>query len=143
MSPRINDQETVVVSKLAEIKRFDFVYFTAPTTGIKMTRRVIGLPGETISYKENVLYVDGKEVVERFLDVSNRTDGDQNWTEDFDLTEILPAGITQIPEGYYFVLGDNRPYATDSRIFGLVSQDDIVGKVTMRLFPLRSMGRFI
>lgn len=143
MSPRINDQEVVVVNKLSDFERFDFIYFTAPTTGTEMVRRVIGMPGEEIFYRDEILYVNDREVPERFLDLSTYLAGGQVWTEDFNVSELLGAGLTRIPEGYYFVLGENRPYAADSRLFGLVPEENIVGKVTMRLLPLRSMSRFI
>lgn len=64
----------------------------------------------------------------------------KNYTEDFIVHEL--ASTTIIPEGYYFVLGDNRPYATDSRVYGLVSAENMIGKVTVRILPFTSIKAF-
>ncbi len=88
-----------------------------------MVKRVIGLPGEHIEYKDNKLYVNGSLVLENNISVE---------TKDFKLEDI---GYETIPKDMYFVLGDNRNNSSDSREFGLVKKDEIIGKIVMRLYP--------
>ena len=94
-----------------------------------MIKRVVGLPGETIEYKDNFLYVNGEKYKEKFL-------GDEVITEDFSLKEL---GYDKIPKGYYLVLGDNRENSKDSRSFGLVKEKDIVGLAWIRLYPFNKI----
>ena len=108
--------------KISDIERFDVVSFYYDETKY-LIKRVIGLPGEHIAYKNNQLYVNG-EYVEEHRDFV---------TEDFDLTEL---GYDVIPEGYYFVLGDNRENSMDSREIGLVKKDDIIGEAIARIWPI-------
>ena len=89
----------------------------------KLVKRVIGLPGEHIKYVDGVLYVNDQEVFDEYA----------YKTADFDLINL---GYDVIPEGYYFVLGDNRTRSSDSRMIGLIKQDKIGGSVTFRLWPL-------
>ena len=91
-----------------------------------MIKRVIGLPGEHIEYKDDTLYVNGEVIVENFSKNGN--------TDDFEIVENLNEQT--IPKNHYFVVGDNRINSEDSRIFGFVSKDEIVGKVGFRIWPL-------
>lgn len=143
MSPSLNDSEWVLVNKQATIKRFDFVYLRQPNSDRKIVSRVIGLPEETITYQEGILYVDNQEVSERFFSSIKQQQSDVPKTEDFDLSTISGSEAGRIPAGYYFVLGDNRPYATDSRYFGLVPEKELIGKVTTRILPLHNIRNFI
>ena len=95
----------------------------------EIIKRIIGLPGEHISYKNNKLYVNDKIVHENYLFRD---------TNDFNLEEICTCSI--IPEGKYLVLGDNRPISKDSTEFGLIDEEDIVGKAIFRIWPLTKIG---
>lgn len=110
--------------------RFDVVVFRYGND--RLIKRVIGLPGETIEYSGNKLYVNGKYVKEPFL---------KNNQETFDF-KLRKLGIIEIPDDYYFVLGDNRTNSTDSRIIGPVSKDDIQGKTDLVIFPFNKIGLF-
>lgn len=131
MKPNLNDGEMLLERKIGynenTIKRFDIV--VVMTTDGEIIKRIIGLPGEHISYKNNKLYVNDKLVEENF----KFRDAD-----DFNLEEI--CSCSKIPEGKYLVLGDNRPISKDSRIIGLVDIDDIKGKATYRLWPISKFG---
>lgn len=141
MTPTLNDQDQLFVYKWGKIKRFSLVALTPSSSRPAVTRRVIGLPGETIRYEKGQLYVNEEEVVERFFSSLVQEGIDEPLTEDFTLSQ-LSSDLKVIPEGSYLVLGDNRPYASDSRSFGLVKEDQIVGVVTARVFPLHSLRQF-
>ncbi|WP_340689565.1 signal peptidase I [Enterococcus plantarum] len=136
------DQDRVFVNKLSKVKRFSLVYYRDATSKELAVRRIIGLPEERFYYKEDQLFVEDKRIPERFLvEVLNkRGKGNAEFTEDFTLQEITKD--QQIPKGKYFVLGDNRPYATDSRDFGYIDEKDIIGVVKMKVMPFHQMQAF-
>ena len=109
------------------LERFDIVVINSNKE--KIIKRVIGLPGETVEYKDNKLYINDKEVVENF----NHED-----TKDFKLSDI---DVTEIPENYYFVVGDNRGNSKDSRSIGLISSKQIMGKTSFVLYPFNRIGK--
>lgn len=108
------------------LKRFDIVVIKYQDEHI--IKRVIGLPGEKVEYKDNKLYVNGK-LTSDMIDVE---------TTDFSTYDLTENGV--IPDGKYFVLGDNRTNSTDSRIIGLIDKDDIMGKTNLILFPFKHFG---
>lgn len=142
MTPTLNDGERLFVSKRANIKRFDLIYFKNPVTNQLMIRRVIALPGEEISYEEDQLMINQKLVVERFLsnELKEAKAQERLLTENFSLGSLTDSRA--LPESTYFVLGDNRHYAADSRQFGWVDEETILGVVKSRIFPLHSMTQF-
>jgi signal peptidase I len=85
---------------------------------------VIGLPGDEIYYKDDQLYVNNKAVNEPFLPLKDNSNVTK-LTGNFTLEEI--TNDTKIPKGYIFVIGDNRLQSRDSRHFGLVKMDDVIG----------------
>ena len=124
MLPTLEDKDIMILNEVSYrtqgLKRFDIVVLDYK--GEKLIKRVIGLPGEKIEYKDNKLYVNGKVVKEDFSHAD---------TEDFD--EI------KVEKDRYFVLGDNRVNSTDSRIIGTVSIKDIRGTTKLTIYPF---GRF-
>lgn len=127
MYPNLVNNQVLLLKKYDKsIKRFDVVVINYNKE--RLVKRVIGLPGETIEYKDSKLYVNGKMIEEDMIDVK---------TADFRLDYI---GYETIPEGYYFVVGDNRGNSKDSRIIGLVSKKDIVGVTNFSLFPFNKFG---
>ena len=131
MKPNLHNNEVLLVKKIgynsSTIERFDIIIIKEEKEEI--IKRVIGMPGEHISYKNNKLYVDDKLVNENFKFYD---------TKDFNLEEI--CNCTTIPKGKYLVLGDNRPISKDSRIIGLIDEKDIVGKTVYRIWPISKFG---
>ncbi|MGG5341111.1 signal peptidase I [Enterococcus sp. AZ192] len=142
MTATLNDGDRLFVRKHAQIKRFDLIYFKNPVNDQLMIRRVIGLPGEEITYEEDQLMIDQKFVVERFLvNEQNEAKAEERLlTENFSLASL--TGSRALPKGSYFVLGDNRHYAADSRQFGWIDEENIIGVVKTRLLPLHNMTQF-
>ena len=134
MESKYKDQDIVILNKLHyrffKIKRFDVV--SLKYDGSKyLIKRVIGLPGDNIEYKNNKLFINGKKIEEYFLDKETNT-------EDFSLTTL---GYEKIPKDMYLVLGDNRENSLDSREIGLVKRKDILGKIKLRIWPINKFGR--
>ena len=118
-----------ILFKFRDIKRCDVVSFEYDSKNL--VKRVIGLPGEYIEYKDNYLYINGQRYVEDYLDKDVKT-------KDFKL-EDLEGNYTKIPDDMYLVLGDNRSDSMDSREFGLINKKDIKGKVSIRIWPLNEI----
>lgn len=139
MLPMIkNNRRVLVLKESKEIRRFDIVAFK--NGSVLEFRRVIGLPGETIRFTEDNLYVDDQLTEEKFifpkLDEYNKKG--EVFTQS--MQEENGFQVNNIPEKYYLLLGDNRPNSTDSRHYGLVEKDKIKGKVTYLLHPLEKIN---
>ena len=121
----------VLDMKLNGPERFDVVILHYPERSEQFVKRVIGLPGDTLEVREGVLYVNGEAVEEAFLaqDRIARFSKSAN--------NIAP---TVVPEGQYFVMGDNRDNSNDSRNVGFITEDMFVGKVRYIIWPLDRIG---
>ncbi|WP_088042482.1 signal peptidase I [Bacillus sp. EAC] len=141
MMPTLKDGNLLVINKfgyqLGEIKRFDVIVFHANKEE-DYVKRVIGLSGDTIEYKNDHLYINNKKMSEPYLNEYKSILKGVPFTGDFSLNEI--TGKTRVPSGYVFVEGDNRPKSYDSRLFGFVKVDKIVGKVDLLYWPLSNMN---
>ncbi len=128
MYPTLKSDEILILNKVSKnkLKRFDIVVIKYNSETI--IKRIIGLPGEKIEYIDNVLYVNGEIVDEPF---------EHEDTNDFSLSEISSESV---PEDSYFVVGDNRGISMDSRIIGFIDKKDILGKASLRLFPINKLG---
>lgn len=131
----LNDGDVLILNKLkyrlGEIERGDIISLKYTDTKY-LIKRVIGLPGDSISIKNNKIYINGELYVEDYLEEDLVYD-------DFELSSL---GYEEIPEGMYFVLGDNRENSLDSREIGLVKEEDIIGKVSLRIWPLNKLAVF-
>jgi len=129
MQPTYEEGRLLSINKLSlyfsSLKRFDVVVFQLPNSDDIYVKRVIGLPGDELHYKDDQLYVNGKAVNEPFLSPEDIDVTKQ--TGNFTLEDIIDKGT--IPKGYIFVIGDNRIKSRDSRHFGLVKMDDVIGIV--------------
>lgn len=142
MLPTLHDRDQMIVNKfdyhIHDPKRFDIVVFHASDKK-DFIKRVIGLPGEHVAVKDNVLYINGKAIDEPFLeDRKANLQPYETLTEDFTLEE-LPGGYDKIPEGHILVLGDNRDNSVDSRILGVIPMEQVVGKTSLIYWPFNRM----
>lgn len=140
MVPTLRNEDVVIIQKTQQLKRFDLVLFKRGDD--TQVRRAIGLPGEMIQYKEDILYVDGQKVDEKFIidEINESQQAGKSFTDDFSIADMISRQT--IPEGKYLLLGDNRPYATDSRHYGLIDKEMIVGVVIMRILPLEHLQAY-
>ncbi len=124
MDPTLHDSDIMLLDEVSyrfsDIERFDIVVVKRGDEFL--IKRVIGLPGEEVKYYNNKLYINGKRVKEPY-----------NREETFDFTAT-------VFDGEYYIMGDNRDDSTDSRIFGAVSKDDIIGKTSLTIFPFSRFG---
>ena len=138
MLPTLHDRDQMIVNKFSyyfnDPERFDIVVFHASSQK-DFIKRVIGLPGEHVAVIDDVLHINGEPVAQDFLPVSeNDANTFDSVRNDFALEEI-PGNYDVIPEGHVLVLGDNRGNSTDSRMIGLISTDQIVGKASLIYWP--------
>lgn len=141
MDPTLKDGDEVIVISLAKVSRGKVVIVKADARynklhgdiadGDLLVKRVIAGPGDSFYFKNGILYLNGKRVEEDYLPEGARTD-------DFSLDERVrnarcePGKGCYIPEGYYFVMGDNRQNSFDSRDMGLIHKSQIMGVVKYR-----------
>lgn len=128
MNDTLHDGDILLLDKYDnKYERFEIVVFNY--NGERLIKRIIGLPGEVVSYKNNKLYINGNEIEDNY---------GLGYTEDFELKNL---NLTKIPDNEYLVMGDNRNDSLDSRYFGTISKDKILGSVKYRLFPFNKFGK--
>ena len=127
MVPTLEVWDRVLINKLAydlnEPERGDIVLFRSPEGGEDpLMKRVVGLPGDTIEVRHDRLYVSGKLQREPYVNDEYR--------------ELqAPYGPQQVPPDHVFVMGDNRGDSQDSRVFGAVLQENLIGEALFRFWP--------
>ncbi len=131
MEPNFVEGQFVLVSKLAyrlgQPERGDVLVFHNPgNTSEDYIKRIIGLPGDTLEVQNATVYVNGQALVEDFP---------HNPISPGDYMPPVVVGDNQL-----FVMGDNRPNSSDSRVFGPISQDLVVGQAWLRIWPLNKFG---
>ena len=129
MEPNLHDSQRLIIEKISyrfhPPRRGDIVVLRRPNKSPEpLIKRVIGLPGETVEIKEGRVYINGEPLDEPYL--NQATLGDMM--------------LQLVPEEHVFVLGDNRRASNDSRSFGMVPLDDIIGRAWIRYWPLSEAG---
>jgi signal peptidase I len=126
MNPTFEDGDFIILNKLdSSYERFDVVVVDEDYAGKGLIKRVIGVGGDTVMCKNNQVFVNGDLLSQDFL-------SDGAYTNDF--AEVI------VPDGYYFVLGDNRQNSLDSRDYGVIESAYIDGKVNIILYPFDRFG---
>lgn len=140
MMPTLHNGDRMIVNKLSysvgEPDRFDIIVFHAPEQK-DYIKRVIGLPGDTIEYKDDVLYINGKAYDEPYLEEYKEQIENGLLTEDFILEEKI--GQETVPENTLFVMGDNRRFSKDSRHIGVVNIDEVIGSTNIIYWPIKDI----
>lgn len=137
MYPRFQTNDFLIVDKVSyhlhTPERGDIIVFTPPIDATThYVKRVIGLPGDTVRFQDgkviivNSTHPQGATLTEPYISAGNTT--------------TLPAGTNKteytVPANEYFVLGDNRRASSDSREWGLLPKENIIGRVVLQVFPL-------
>ena len=137
MYPTLHNGDRMVLSKVGDIHRFDVVILKAPDENVEYIKRVIGMPGDTIEMKSGVLYINGKKVDQPFINTEALVK-QTVFMDDFTLESL--TGESKVPEGKYFVLGDNRGVSKDSRMIGFIDRSAIEGKAVFTIWPFGRIG---
>jgi len=141
MFPNFEDGDYLLTDKvsyaLGNPERGDVVVFHAPPsancpqgTGCDFIKRVIGIPGDTVEIRRGAVYLNGELFEDSFI------------PEDY-ITRAgnyMMGGSVIVPEGWYFVMGDNRSHSSDSRVWGPVPKNLIVGRGLLRYWPFKKFG---
>lgn len=140
MMPEVSNDDVLLIAK-QEPKRFELIYLKTPhKANERSVRRVIGVPGDEIYYRDDQLFVNGQGKSKRYLNSRKAELVEGYLTPDFTLEEL--TGKSRVPSGHYFVLGDNRQAATDSREYQFVKQLEVIGVVTTRIYPLDTIKHY-
>lgn len=136
MVPNFHEGDYLIIDEISyrfsSPQRGDVIVFKYPKNpSYKFIKRVIGLPGETVEIKDNQITIYDKDnqpqlIKESYIPEANKTYGDM---------KVLLTG------DQYFVLGDNRSYSSDSRDWGPLPKENIIGKVFLRLFPFAAVSK--
>ena len=124
--------------RFSDPERQQIVVFHPPFAGPVLIKRIIGMPGDTVSLRDGAVYINGKQLDEPYV---RRIDGEAVPSEPFD--NGLPWSLQKpykVPAGNYFVMGDNRIDSGDSREFGPVPRSQLVGKAFARYWPPSRIG---
>jgi signal peptidase I len=137
MYPQFHDKDYLLVDKLSyrlhEPERGDIIVFKYPKDpSVNYVKRIIGLPGETIRIEDSKVVVinekhpQGIAISEPYVPSTNKT------------LSVSPSGKAEfiVPAGSYFVLGDNRMGSSDSREWGEMPKEDLIGRVLVQAYPL-------
>jgi signal peptidase I len=127
MKPTLQDGEYVLVNKLAyrfgEPQRGDIIVFRPVNPGEELIKRVIGLPGDTVDIQDGRVLVNGQEISEPYIAAPPKDGG--KW---------------DVPQGYLFVMGDNRNNSSDSRAIGPIPLENVIGKSVLIYWPPPEWG---
>ncbi len=136
MVPTFHNSDYILTDKLSYQlglpKYGDIVVFKNPRDESQdFIKRIIGTPGDTVMLQNNVFYVNGTALEEKYLPINTVTRGGRFLSE---------GNSKTIEENHYFVVGDNREHSSDSREWGTIAKQEIIGKVFFRYWPPNAFG---
>lgn len=131
--------DRIIANRLSYVfgnpQRGQIVVFKAPASasacggrdgGTTFVKRLIGLPGDVVSERDGVVYIDGKKLDEPYIDPNMR--------------DTFTKSYGRVPPGHYFFMGDNRAFSCDSRTWGTVPRSSLIGRVVFTYFPFDRLG---
>lgn len=162
MDPTLQDKEHLIMLRTTGIERFDIVVVSEKDeTGAEklIVKRIIGMPGDTIRYEKDVLYVNDKQVEEPYLDrykaafEKDKLQSTYSYNVQFQTIALASPAFTvdasgqdsftvEVPEGQYYLLGDDRLVSKDSRSVGTFDKSSIKGEVVLRMWPFDRIHLF-
>jgi signal peptidase I len=156
MEPTLLQNDRLFSLQHRRVRRNAIVLLHAPDRPNTMyIKRVVGMPGDTLAVKKDILYVNGHKQAQPYLHsrfvnaalddyakASDRSRSSLRFTADFNIKTLSATRTVRVPAGQYFVMGDNRYVSHDSRAFGFVKQSAIQSVVVMRYWPLKRMHMF-
>ena len=124
------------LKKLGDPQRGDIIVFDSKVAELRLVKRVIGLPGDVVEMRDNVLYINGQALQYNVLEIhQNQIDEREDLLGVAHIVRLNKDGSrlssfekTKVPEGFYLALGDNRDNSSDSRVIGFVPRDEIIGR---------------
>ena len=127
MFPTIENNDKLILAKISSISHFDLIVFSG-TNDKNYIKRVIGLPGDRVEIKNDRLFINGVHLEEGYLDQNRQLAIPLGYT-------VLTSDIEEfeVPEGMYYVLGDNRIHSVDSRVLGFIAKEQVLGEAKLRL----------
>lgn len=130
MEPTLKPGDRIIVNKItyrfSQPRRGDIMVFKYPRDPSRdFIKRIVGLPGETLEIKDSVVYINNKKIPQPYLPPG---------------LQFGSFGPVNIPEGSYFMMGDNRNNSEDSRVWGTLPRENIVGKAMFIYWPLTRIG---
>jgi signal peptidase I len=136
MFPNFHDGDYIITDKVtyrvSPPKKGDIIVFKNPRNQTEdFIKRIIGLPGEKVKIENGHVFVNGQRLGEKYLTTDVITQGQAFLAEGEEVS---------VPPGEYFVLGDNRSKSSDSREWGFITKDEIIGKVFLRYWPQNAFG---
>lgn len=140
MMNTINDGDFMFMTGVnvhTDIKRFDIVDIRSKTLKEDIIKRVIGLPGEEVVYKNDHLYINGQYIKESFLKSSYIN----KQLKQYQLTQYTNDFKIKLKSNEYFVLGDHRPVSYDSRHFGPIHKKDIRARNGYIIYPIQNIKK--
>lgn len=162
MDPTLHDKDMLVMLKLGSVDRFDIVVAAETDENGKekqIVKRLVGMPGDTLHYENDTLYINGQEVKEEYLEeykaafaqdklqatyaYNSAFQGIAQNASAFTLdAQGNPTFTVEIPEGQYYLLGDDRLVSLDSRKVGTFRKSSIKGKIISRVYPFNRIQGF-
>lgn len=149
------------VNRWADPEKGDIVVLFSPDDGIRLVKRVIGVPGDSLEMRNNILFVNGKRLIYESLpeaafaeleaELSSRSIFAKETLGDREHAVMaIPAISTPrrsfesmvVPEGKYFVMGDNRDVSQDSRYFGFADREQIIGEATNVIVSFNILDKY-
>jgi len=149
MEANLENNERVAVVKTVSVKHLSVIVFNAyrvdpdaTSKNVKYVKRVIGMPGDTVSSRNGQLYVNGKRLKQSFISRFERTQGTGDWNlQTLSNKNEWPHQTIKVPKRSYFVLGDHRSISNDSRYWGFVPVKKVLGVVKVPFWDTNATKR--